>query len=192
MSVFTIEKFSSFNLLPPKSKEEIEVIEERDNTILYGFLLIFFSVLVFVILSILQAGIIVPKINSKEASVNNLESLKLQFNSVKSINGELFLKSKSLEPILDKDIKITEVLNISAEIIKDLPSTRIISYIRESSGGFTISIETQNYQNIEKILTKAKSISRINKVFLRNMSQDHFDISYIKASLSFSINNLDV
>ena len=189
--MFTAEKFNSFNLLPLKSKEEIEFVEERDNSTLYGFLLVFFSVLVFVILSILQAGIIVPKINSNKVSVNNLNNIILQFNSIRSVNGELFLKSKSLEPILDKDIKIIEVLDISAEIIKDLSSTRIISYIRENSGDFTISVETQGYQNIERILSKARSITRIDKVFLKNMSQDSFDNNNIKASLSITINNFD-
>jgi hypothetical protein len=45
------KKYFAFNLLPEKSQEEIQILEERDNTLLYSFILVFSAVFIYFVLT---------------------------------------------------------------------------------------------------------------------------------------------
>src|SRR5260221_116538 len=101
-------KLFKFNLIPPKSKEELNVLETRDNSILYSFLLVFFGMLVFFVLSLIQTFTTTPQVNKVDATLASQKAEIQAYDQVHEISVELFVKSQSLEPILQKDIKISE------------------------------------------------------------------------------------
>jgi hypothetical protein len=103
-------KLFKFNLIPPKSKEEIVQLVERDNTILYSFILIFSSAVIFFVLTLLEALLVKPAVTNTTATIDGLKAQVNQFSEIKTTNGELFIKSRALEPLLEKDIELSNLI----------------------------------------------------------------------------------
>jgi len=181
-------KIFKFNLIPPKTKEEINVLVERDNSTLYAFLLVFFGMLVLSLLTLFQAIIVTPRVVTTNAGLSNQDNQLTSYNSIKKLNGELFVKSKALQPILDKDIKITQLLNISNVIIQQIPSAHIISYARENTGEFVLTFVLNSFEQSQTLFQSVKSQTQVNNVFLRSVVKDP-NLGTFQAIISFNLTN---
>jgi hypothetical protein len=182
------EKFNKFNLIPPKSKEEIDALEGRSNSILYSFSLVFFTMLAYFLLTIAQFVVIESRISSNKASIDQKKAEIETYNETKEQNGELFIKSKALEPILARDIKITQLLEISDKLREDLNVAEIINYKREFQGDFVLTLSLEEYTDINQIIENASEIDVVSNLYVRSMSNAN---GLVTAVISFDITNID-
>ncbi len=180
-------KLFKFNLIPPKSKEEIVIIQERDNSILYSFILIFFAVLIFFILSIIQTVFIKPRINKLKSDLSKQDSQIASFDTIRATNGELFVKAQALGPILETDFEAIKFLDTTSKIVASDPNSKIISYGRESTGKFALTIVTSNYDTAAKIIEEGNAVSGIEDIFLRQVSKEE---NTVRLTISFTVNNV--
>jgi hypothetical protein len=70
-----------FSLLPPKSSTEVELESERDNSVVYGVILIFISALIFFLLLLVQNYLVQPKLTENQATLTSVQSQKLIFKA---------------------------------------------------------------------------------------------------------------
>ena len=169
-------KLFKFNLIPPKSKEELNVLENRDNSILYSFLLVFFGMLIFFILNLAQTFAITPQLNSAELTIANQKLQVEAYDQVHQINGELFVKSQSLEPILEKDIKFSEVLTASKEVSNKFPDSFITTYSREATGEFVLDFVIGTPEDAIKLVKEMRTNTKFMNTFVRSLGHRSDDL----------------
>lgn len=180
-----------FNLLTPPSEQELKMLEERDNTILYSVTLISFGALVFLILNLLQLSLIKPNLDKANETLAQIQKQEKTYERVKNKNGELYYKSLALEPLLDKDISILSLLNIADGISQLSSDIRILDYKRETSGTFTLAIRSRDIKQVESVVEKLGTYENVTAIYLKNVSyasiiQDD-PTKYYRFSVSFNI-----
>ncbi len=156
-----------FNLIT-KPKEELEMVADRDSSTMYAVLLVFFGSLVYLALILLQNFVISPREQSLTAAITNKEQTIASYNIVKSNHGELFIKSKSLTPVLSKNIDPSEIFRVTSEMVKSNPSLAIESYSREKSGAFVFSVISRSFTEVTDLLKNTQAISGVSNVFVRS------------------------
>jgi len=179
----------SFNLVPPKTKEELSVIEERDNSILYSFLLVFFSMFIFFVLNMIQTFVINQRIEQGNSQILQQESSFSAYDEIKRVKGELITKSELLEPVLKKDIKLTEVLDLAAQIAIDNPTVKVTTYSRESTGEFVLTFSMPDIQTVSNLVDYLSQNKQLQNVFARNIQYIRNDTE-VSATISFSLLNV--
>ncbi len=128
-----------FNLVTPITKEEVQVLEERDNTTVNSFILIFGGVFVFFIMTLLSVVFVEPAISNSQRSLENKQVALNQFNEIKVLNGEFVVKARALSPLLDLDIKPNKLVDIVDNLVTTLQSrVDIESFGRDRDGTFNI------------------------------------------------------
>lgn len=187
INVYDQTRVFKFNLVPPKTKEELVVLEERDNSILYSFLLVFFAMLIFFVLNLIQTFIVNQRISLTTTQVTSQEASFANYDEIKRINGELITKGELLQPVLQKDIKLTELLDLSKEIVNDNPNTQITTYSRETTGEFVLSITSNNVESIRNLILYLNEKDNIKNVFLRSVIVNETDVLSI---VSFALVNI--
>jgi hypothetical protein len=156
-----------FNLLPKKTKEELEIYEERDVSIIYSFLLVFGAVFVFLVLNIVQLIFIQTNLNRLDSDIANADSQIADFFSIKRVNGELISKSRLLQEPLSEDIKINTFLSYADGLIGQYGS--ISNYDREPSGTFVLTATFSSVVSIQNALIAANESEDVENVFLRTI-----------------------
>jgi len=179
----------SFNLVPPKTKEELSVIEERDNSILYSFLLVFFSMFIFFVLNMIQTFVINQRIEQGNSQILQQESSFSAYDEIKRVKGELITKSELLELVLKKDIKLTEVLDLAAQIAIDNPTVKVTTYSRESTGEFVLTFSMPDIQTVSNLVDYLSQNKQLQNVFARNIQYIRNDTE-VSATISFSLLNV--
>jgi len=177
-----------FNLVPPKTKEEIVVLEERDNSILYSFLLVFFSMFIFFILNLLQTFVLEQRIAETTAKIAEQESSFSAYDEIKRIKGELITKGELLEPVLKKDIKLTELLDLGKQVTQDNPNVVITTYSRETSGDFVLTFSMSDIPSAAKLTSYLNKSGKLANVLARTILIS--DNNAVRATISFSLLNI--
>ncbi|MBE0574072.1 hypothetical protein IH575_04175, partial [Candidatus Dojkabacteria bacterium] len=165
VSVYDQTRVFKFNLVPPKTRQELIVLEERDNSILYSFLLVFFAMLIFFILNLIQTFVINQRIELSEKQIATQESQLDGYDDIRRIHGELITKSELLEPVLRRDIKLTEMLDLSQEIVAKNPGAQIVTYAREATGEFVLMFRLPNVDAATLLVDSMLADSRLSGVF---------------------------
>lgn len=163
------KQYFKFNLIPPLSKEELTTLETRDNTLLYSFILIFIGILIYFSAILVETFIVQPRIRSIETDLATANQSINSYSRIKAINGELYLKTKSLEPILLNDIKISDLLKSVNDLITSKNNLNVISYQRENLGTFVISVLGTNYSDAVELLNLMQSDPNFSNILLRNI-----------------------
>ncbi len=179
----------SFNLVPPKTKEELVVLEERDNSILYSFLLVFFSMFIYFVLTLIQTFIINQRIDQGTNQIVQQESSFSAYDEIKRIKGELITKGELLEPVLKKDIKLTEVLDLANQITVDNPTVHVTTYSRESTGEFVLTFSVPDIPTASTLVEYLNKNEELQSVFARNIQYIQNDTE-VSATISFSLLNV--
>lgn len=182
------KKLFTFNLIPPKSKEEVDTLVERDRSTFYSFLLIFFSVFIYFVLTLLNTFVLAPRIATLEGNIQKQKEQVATYNSVRQLNGEVYTKSQALAPVLALDIGSVELLEISEKFLVNIDNAQIVSYGREFSGEYILSIIVNDYDSVSTLLTNAKSQENVKNVFLRQASLSG-DKTFVTAVIAFNITN---
>jgi hypothetical protein len=142
------------------------------------------------VLTLIDALAVQP---AKLTSADSLKSFNNQveaFKAIKTKNGELFIKSRALEPLLDKDIKLTELIKI-ADQLKTLDSNiQVISYKREPSGSFVLSLILDKNTTLNKVIKSLSTTERVSSIFIRRVSTDAGSQGLLNATISFNIDKV--
>ena len=186
------KRYFEFNLIPPKSKEEIEVLVDRDNTLFYSFLLIFFGFFLFFILNIVKTVFVEPALDKVKNNITAVDTQISNFDEIKGINGELFIKSQALEPILDKDVEVTKVLQLEADIRKEFPNLiEVIDYARKGDGSFSFTFNITNASKVTDIADYLEKRNDVSGVFLESVNWVSDQNGPAEVNISFFVSNLD-
>lgn len=166
-----------FDLLPKRTDEEIKVLQDRDNSIIYSFVLVFSGALAFFGLTLIQTLILEPRLSNRNQALNNLENQVNGFNNVRIAHGELIQKSNLLRDPLERDIGLDEFIRVSNEISAN--ESIITAYGRENTGEFLLSFRVDNISDTVEIVNRAKNLIEVEDVLLRsvssNISEDNYD-----------------
>lgn len=184
-------KIFKFNLIPPKSKEEIKELVERDNTVLYSFLLIFFAAFVFFVLNLLDIILVQPSLQTTKTNIAGLNNQISSYSAIKATNGELFIKSQALDPLLEKDIKLTDLIAIADNIDSTFAgSVNVVNYKREVNGEFFLTLNISDFTKVAEIFNLLSNTQNVKGIFIRRVGVDAADSAIMSLAISFQINKL--
>lgn len=157
-----------FNILPAKTAREVAIEAERDNSTMYALLLMLFASFIYLIIIIAQAIFIDTRRAEALATLEQRQQIQASFNQVRSLHGELFIKTRTLRPVLDKNIDTKEIFRVADEIKTSRPSLNIESYSRERTGEFVFIILSPSTTDVPEIIRVTENISGVSDVFLRS------------------------
>jgi hypothetical protein len=180
------EKKFKFNLVTPITKEEIETIEERDNTLVNSFILIFVAVFVFSALTLLSTLFIEPAVANSALALKSKEVGLTKYDEVKKLNGEFVIKSKALSPLLDLDIKPDKLVALVDKLVSELSTEiDIESFGRDRTGDFKVNASVTNLDSLDLI----QKFFRENNESVDNLffTQVSGSTGRISVSISFDI-----
>src|SRR5690606_28329185 len=185
------KRYFKSDLLPPKSKEEVELLVEIDNTLIYSFLLIFFGMFVYFILTMIQVILVDPAIATVEANLKTVDDQINSFNGIRETFGELYIKARSLEPILDRDVKVTKVLELEEKIRIEFPNLiDVVDYARRSDGAFTISFLINSASRVDDIMAYLEEQPDVSDIFLDKITWAEGQAGTALVDISFKIENI--
>ncbi len=178
--------FYSFNLLTPPTEEEKVIAFEKDNTVFYSVVLIFIAFIIFIMFSIIHLIVVLPKKNETISRISKLDEQIRTFDEIKAQNGELYIKSQILEPILREDIKIAELLDIASRLVENINTVEIKSYSRKSDGDFIVLLDMQSFLEINKVIENSKLIKEVQNVFVTRLTKN-YSTNIVEGALTFSV-----
>ncbi|MCA9380767.1 hypothetical protein KC678_00690, partial [Candidatus Dojkabacteria bacterium] len=176
--------YYAFNLLPKQSEAEIRILEERDDTILYAFVLVFAGIFIFLILNLIRSVAVKARADYVQGQIDKVQEQIDTYDAVIATHGEIFQKSNLLIEPLTKDIALSRLLEISSLMTED--EGKIVSYGKLLTGGYTLTVEVNEYDNALHILGRAKSIDEVSRPYLTNLAVDPTN-EKIKATITFNI-----
>jgi hypothetical protein len=187
------KKFFKFDLLPIKSQEEIVVLVDRDQTLTYSFLLIFFAVFLFSVLTLLKSFLVDPNLERVENNIKLLDAQIESFNDVRRLNGELFIKSRALEPILDRDVEVTRVLELESQIVNEFPNLiEVNSYGRSGDGAFAMGFNINTVEQVSQVIEFLRNQSDVISIFLNSVSWREGQNKQALVNITFTLSNTNI
>lgn len=162
------ERLFRFNLLPKKNKVDIENEAERSDSVFYSILLVFFASLVFFAVNLFNLFILEPAVLTAQQGVEQREVGVESYEAIRADHGELFIKTKTLAPVLEKKVNTSEIFRVANQIASISASLSISSYSREPSGLFVFDVESPSFQQVSLLITQAKEISGTSQLFVRS------------------------
>jgi len=148
------------------------------------------AMLIYLVLNILQVILVAPKQQIIATNQLNTDTAISNFDQIRQTNGELFIKSQTLEPILQKDIKLTQLLSIAQQLTNQIPGASITSYSRENDGTFVLSFNIASYDQSITLIQTLRAQPQVTNVFLRVMTTDSTNnINNYHATIAFNLIN---
>ena len=178
-------EFFEFNLLQDKSRKELQQEEKRDESIFYTVVLLFSGVIIFLLLHLLDLLLVESRIVEANNTIADFEQAIEAKDDVRAKNGELFVKSERLAPVLEEDIKLIDFLQIADNIVGG--DIEIISYVRDQNGSFNIDFYVSNHSEALDVLSQAQNQNNVEQPFIRSLTVDEDRIEDLKVSLEFNI-----
>lgn len=164
-----------FNVLPAKTAQEVAIETERDSSTVYAFLLMLVASLIYLAIMITQAVLIDTRRADAQELLSQREQTQRSYDNVRSLYGELFIKTRTLRPVLDKNIDTKEIFRVAEEIKRSRESINIESYSRERTGEFVFVVLSPRVTDIPDILKHTEEIVGVSDVLLRsaNINQEN-------------------
>ncbi len=163
------KRMFEFNLLPPKSQVQIQIERERDDSLIYSIVLVFFGLLVYFLLILADTQLIRPRVDvAKDARIERQNQIG-NYDEVRALNGELFIKTTTLEAILERDLAAQEIFRVADEISGIDANVGVISYAREQSGVFVFDFVTDSLDKVALLIEGAKDVEGVSDVYLRSV-----------------------
>lgn len=143
--------------------------DERDNSLLYALILVFFSFVTYAVLIMAQALALQPQIQNLKRTITNRQTQITGYQAIKTDYGKLFIKSLTLQPLLDKDLNPAEIFSIADAVNKFDPQMGIVSYSREASGVFVFDILSPSVDKAAGLMGSLSQLSVVKDVFIRSI-----------------------
>lgn len=174
-----------FNLLTPKSEEEIRKEEERDTGSLYSAVLPLIGSIIWVAIVLTNTLILNNYIASWQEKIASQGVEINSYSSHKNFNGELFLKARALSGVIEKNIDPEEFFEVvEGRLYAVSPAIKIQAYGREESGKFNVDAVTEDFFIISKVLYSFTSDPAFQNVELNSIGND-LETGKINFKLSF-------
>lgn len=174
-------KFSfSFNLLPPKSKELIAKEDKRSSTLFYSSVLLFSITVVWALISLLNAWLKSAEVK-KFQDINNTKDTEItSYNQYASDNYELYNKSNVLGSVVLRNTDPDLVFDLINNRIKEsTPSVAIIKYGRNATGNYQVTGQTNDIDNVAKLIKDFKTETNVKDVSLISLHQNDAEYEFV-------------
>lgn len=158
-----------FNLIPPRSREEIEETKERNSSIVYALTLVLASAFVIFILNVVRITLIEPAKIQIEDDIASIQAQTGEGSQAVLLNGELFLKAQLLEEILVEDIAVERIINVSNQVAG---GNEILSYRRDGTGRIELLIRVDSIQSAANVISQAYLNSQVEDPLLSRINPD--------------------
>lgn len=179
------KKYFDFDLLPSLSRSDVRVLQDRDDSTLYAFVLVFSAVFIFFILNLIQIVIVEARINVIQENIDETTDNIASYNDVRAVHGEIFQKATLLKTALEKDIQISSLFDISSDLITGIGN--IITYQRLVTGSFSITVDLENISDVDVMLQRATEHEEIIEPYITNVAADETR-ERLRATLTFNLN----
>lgn len=176
----------NFNLLSPKTVQQIIIENERDDSALYSMLLVFSAAMIYFVLFMINGFVIESRLNQNNLAIGERETVITSFSRVKANNGELFIKSESLKLVLTKKIDPTKIFDVGDQIVAGVSGSSVVEYGRERTGSFLYTILTPNFTDAELFGANILESPEITDYYIRD-SQLLEDVNLVKITIRISI-----
>lgn len=187
------KNYFKFNLIPPKSQEEVSQLVERDNTLFYSFLLIVFGMFLFFVISIIKVAFIDPILSQVDSNLETVQSQISNFDEIRRINGELYIKANALDPILDRDVEVTKVLDLESRISQTFPNLiDVEDYSRRGDGSFALTFLIEDSKEVTKITEYMRAQSEVSSVKLLSSQWTSSANTTALINISFFLSNIQI
>ncbi len=162
-----------FNLLTPKSEEEIKKEEQRDTSSLYSAVLPIVGAIIWVLISLANLLILTNYIASWKLKIESQNDDVTSYEDSKKTNGELFLKTRALSGVIEKNIDPAEFFElVEGTLFSVSNNIQINAYGREDSGIFNVDATTTNFEDVAKVVYAFTSDAAFKNVKLNNVIND--------------------
>jgi hypothetical protein len=182
------KKYFDFDLLPSISRSDMRVLKDRDDSTLYAFVLVFSAVFIFFILNLIQIVIVEARINVIQDNIDEAVEDIDSYNDIRAIHGEIFQKATLLKTALEKDIRITDLFDISSDLTSGIGD--ILTYQRLVTGDFSITVDLADVEDIDVILGRAREHEEIIDPYITNVSANETR-DRLRVALTFNLHNPD-
>ena len=180
-----------FNLLPKKSKEEIELIEERDNSLFYAVAIVLFATFIWLATTLFNTLIVQPRLNENQLALNSVQNQEQSYSIIKAKQGELVYKAARLKPLLERKIDTDSIFDVSAQLTEGIESAAIAGYGRERSGKFVFRVVTRRYEDVTSMMRNAEASLQesVTDLELRESTYDR-DNDIVLTTIALNINGI--
>ncbi|MBN1331620.1 hypothetical protein JW978_01905 [Candidatus Dojkabacteria bacterium] len=163
----------SFNLLPPKSKEVIAREENRSNSLLYAAFLLFGITLIWLSVRLIDSAFLKRSLDIWNETRQQKEIEIDSYNTYKSANGELVMKTRSLAPVVEKHTDPDLVFDFIDSLIKQTtPNVDIVSYGRTSEGTFQFEGLTSSTEDVASLILEFNQQDQVEDARLNRIRED--------------------
>lgn len=183
----------AFNLLPPKTKEEIADELKRKEATAYGALLPFITLVFAIVLFLINALSLDPSVKGWENALSNIKSELNNPNSflgqLKVTNGELVIKTGFVAEPVQKNVDFNQIFEIrNAVFTNNSTGSVATSYAREANGNFIQNATSTDKGGAAEIFNKFReqALVETETVKLRNVTFSEEGKEY-RFSISFEI-----
>lgn len=160
-----------FNLLPKKTKEEVEREDVRSTGLLYATILLFFTVLVWVGINAIDVFLLGDNVNKWELISSQKDAVISSYQGDRVRNGELVVKTQILSEVVDKHVDPSLVFDIIDEQIKtSTPTVVVDKYGRASDGSFQVSGVAESDEDVSKLIKDFSQRESIENVALLSIA----------------------
>lgn len=192
MDELLTKRYFKFNLLPKRSKQEISLIKERDNSVFYSAVIVLFGSFLWLVSVLFLNLVMNPRL---QVTINSVENLKLQingFSNIRAKNGELVYKAQLLKPLLDRKIDTGLIFSIGDGMVENIPNAQVVNYGRETSGKFVFRLAGKTFSDITRVynnMTSTDLQKQISNLEVRDLNFDT-SLELIIATIAFDINGI--
>lgn len=173
-----------FNLLPKQTKEELMRLQDRDDSTIYGLILVFSSVLIYFILTLIKFLAVDSVLVSVEAEITKTENDIASFNDVRALHGEIYQKATLLYEPFKNDIRLSRLLEIASIITQE--KGNVVAYGKVPRGGYSIVVETDNVEDALEIFSKSKEVPEVENPYILFLADDYRTDS-VGVTINFNI-----
>jgi hypothetical protein len=162
-----------FNLLPKKSNELILKEKKRDSYSIYYTFLVFFGVVLWLGLVVFNSFVVDRSTNDwKAVNKEKQDKINNEYAQTRKIHGELVVKTKSIAPLLEKDIDPETIFKVAEQAFSITEGdVAIVGYGRNKDGSFTISISASDSRNIAEKARGLRNLSMVKDLSVDKVSQ---------------------
>lgn len=163
-----------FNLLLPKSEEEINKEKKRDLVSVYYSLLPLSGIIVWLGLLLFNTFFLSAKRTDLEDVITDKQNtIEVDYFDIRKDHGELVIKTRTIAPLLARDIDPEIVFLVAEQVFpQESSNVKIVGYGRNDDGSFAISIETSNYRLVAENARKLKNLELISALNVDVASND--------------------
>lgn len=167
---YNAHKTFRFNLIAKEKEVEVEEFRQRDDTILLGFILLFFVAVAFVFLALVDTFFVQSRLDSINNSIKVSQGQLNSINSLVQSHGELISKATLLETAIQKDISFDKLFDIVENIFANKP-LNLNSYERTVSGSFLINFSHDSVEQIDDLIPEFLQNELIEKAVVNRTSR---------------------